>query len=54
MPTDVPTKCPTRSGPATFTLRIQCNPLLAAQPHWEQSGAPPKTQGSTRVCKSAE
>ena len=31
-----------------------CRPLLAAHPHWEQSGAPPKTQGSTRVSKSAE
>jgi hypothetical protein len=32
----------------------QCNPLPMAQPHCEQSGLPPKTQGSTRLCKSAE
>jgi hypothetical protein len=53
-PTEAPTKWSTRSGPATFTVRIQCNPLLMAQPHWEQSGVPPKTQGSTGVSKSAE
>src|SRR5579864_9202690 len=54
IPTEVRTKCPTLSGPTTLTLRIQCRPLLAAQPHWEQSGLPPKTHGSTRVSKSAE
>ena len=38
----------------TRTVFSQCRPVLMAQPHWEQSGAPPKMQGSTRVCKSAE
>src|SRR4029077_15852811 len=37
----------------TRTVLSQCRPLLMAQPHWEQSGAPPKMQGSTRVCRSA-
>ena len=48
------TKSPTFSSPATLTPRTQCKPVLAMQPHWEQSGVPPKTQGSTRLCKSAE
>src|SRR5215469_7549054 len=38
----------------TRTVFSQCKPLLMAQPHWEQSGVPPKMQGSTRVCRSAE
>ena len=37
-----------------FIFLIQCRPLLMAQPHCEQSGVPPKTQGSTRVSRSAE
>jgi hypothetical protein len=37
------------NGPAILTPRTQCKPLLAAQPHCEQSGVPPKTHGSTRV-----
>src|SRR5580700_9671836 len=37
-------KMSTRRGPATLTLRIQCKPLLAAHPHSEQLGDPPKTQ----------
>ena len=32
----------------------QCNPALTAQPHCEQSGFPPKKQGSIRVLRSAE
>ena|ERR1700756_1413016 len=48
------TKWPTLSGPTTFSVLIQCRALLMVQPHWEQSGVPPKTQGSTRLLRSAE
>src|SRR6516164_8849561 len=50
---EAPTKSPTFSLPTAFTLRIQCKPVLAMQPHCAQSGVPPKTHGSTRVRKSA-
>src|SRR6266481_1080752 len=48
------TKWPTLHGPTTFSVLIQCKALLMVQPHWEQSGVPPKTQGSTRLLRSAE
>src|SRR5580700_6275955 len=48
------TKFPTLSVPTTFSVLIQCRALLMVQPHWEQSGVPPKTQGSTRLLRSAE
>src|SRR5207249_6559573 len=51
---EAPTKWPTFSPPTTFMPRIQCKPVLAMHPHCEQSGVPPKTQGSTRVRRSAE
>ena len=35
-------------GPA-FSFMIQCSAELMAQPHSEQSGSPPNTQGATRV-----
>ena len=41
------------TGPTAFMSLIQCKALLMAQPHWLQSGVPPKTHGSTRVLKSA-
>jgi len=47
-------KCPTFKGPAMRTCCKKCNPLEIAQPHWLQSGAPPKIHGATRVDKSAE
>src|ERR1700756_4532712 len=48
------TKWPTLNGPTTFSVLIQWRALLMVQPHWEQSGVPPKTQGSTRLLRSAE
>lgn len=47
-------KCPTFKGPAMRTCCKKCNPLEIAQPHWLQSGAPPKIHGATRVDRSAE
>lgn len=41
-------------GPRIRFSLIQCAAALAEQPHWEQSGSPPNTQGSTRVRRSAE
>lgn len=52
--TEVVIKWSIFTGPASLMVLIQCKPLLMAQPHCEQSGVPPKTQGSTRVARSAE
>lgn len=47
-------RCRALSGPAMRIPLIQCVAALAEQPHCEQSGSPPKTQGSTWVLRSAE
>ena len=41
----LPMKWSTFSGPAIFTVRIQCRPLLMAQPHCEQSGTATEDAG---------
>src|SRR5206468_12622865 len=48
------TRWPIFSGPTIFLCSTWCNPLETTQPHWLQSGVPPKIQGSTRVVRSAE
>ena len=47
-------RCLAFRGPATRYSLTQCAAALAEQPHWLQSGSPPKTHGSTCVRRSAE